>query len=675
MLYALNPYRIASLIAMMAVFFAVQTARVSSTNGDPQLTLLTAQAILENGSIQLDEYKARVIDEHFTTGKWKYHEVNGHIYYNYPLGTPLLSIPFVAIANALGYDMAIENHDHFWQIQIAAILCVVMLLLLRKIALRFMDKWSALFWSTAFMFSTSFLSVNGTALWSFHFELIFLCLAVLEIIRVEQTEGGSVRPLYMGFLLFSAWFARPAALPFLVAVMLWLAWRRNLKAFVMVGLSSCALLVLFIAYSMLVHQRWLPLYYDPFTWNGAVSQHTMFFKLKALLFSPFRGLFVYTPILLASFVGLFIPEVRRSKLYGVMIGWFVLHVLMLTRHGNWWGGWSYGPRLFTDALPALIVMFFLTIHHAAKWSRPLAKKLMQGFLVVTLFFGAFVHTLQGLYNPETISWNDFPQADLVPDFYAWNWRYPAFFANAEMNNMKKTETFMWSQAHELTAQLPQGSALFCFDGEPRKHTILKALNRKKSDFNRAELFNNLSDLALSGRDTFYTTAAVRQTLEGNKQVRLIDDRLDSITLGAYLKKHEQYIVLLTYKPDAGDSLSDESLNYLKNVESSILDNNHNAPYVLILNKGVKYAERLDSGGGKAELKLQHAGKDIHLYSGGIAAGLIVKAEIDGKDVCKNIRGWNVIVLDDLGAVVNSIAFDTHREDRPFVELQRMHFVE
>lgn len=674
MLSVLNPYRIASLIAMMAVFFVVQTARVSSTNGDPQLTLLTSQAILENGSIQLDEYKARVIDEHFTTGKWKYHEANGHVYYNYPLGTPILAVPFVAIANALGYDMAIESHDHFWQIQIAAILCVVMLLLLRKIALRFMDKWSALFWSTAFMFSTSFLSVNGTALWSFHFELLFICLAVLEIIRVEQSEGNSVRPLYMGMLLFMAWFTRPAALPFLVAVMFWLAWRRNLRLFAMVGLSSAFLLVVFIAYSMLVHQRWLPLYYDPFTWNGAVSQHTMFFKLKALLFSPFRGLFIYTPILLASFVGLFIPEVRKSKLYGVMMVWFALHVLMLTRHGNWWGGWSYGPRLFTDALPALIVMFFLTIQHAEKWSRPIAKVFMQGFLVVTLFFGAFVHTLQGVYNPETITWNDFPQADLVPDFYAWNWRYPAFFANAEMNYMKKTETYMWAQAHEWAAQLPEGSALFCFDGEPRKHTILKALNKKKSDFNRVELFNNLADLAQSGRDTFYTTAAVREMLEGDKRVSRVDDQLDNTTLGGYLKLHEQHIVLLVYKPDACDSLSAESVGYLKGVESAFLDSDRKAPYALVLNKGVKYAERLDIGSGDALLKLQHAGKEIQLFSGRMDGGFGVKAEIDGEDVCMNIRGWNVVALDDSGAVVSSTAFDTHREDRPHAELQRMHFV-
>jgi hypothetical protein len=675
MLYALNPYRIATLIAMMAVFFAVQTARVSSTNGDPQLTLLTAQAILENGSIQLDEYKARVIDEHFTTGKWKYHEVNGHTYYNYPLGTPILSVPFVAVANALGYDMAIESHDHFWQIQIAAILCVVMLLLLRKIALRFMDKWSALFWSTAFMFSTSFLSVNGTALWSFHFELIFLCLAVLEIIRVEQTEGSSVRPLYMGMLLFMAWFTRPAALPFLVAVMLWLAWRRNLKVFVMVGLSSCALLVLFIVYSMLVHQRWLPLYYDPFTWNGAVSQHTMFFKLKALLFSPFRGLFIYTPILLASFVGLFIPVVRRSKLYGVMMVWFALHVLMLTRHGNWWGGWSYGPRLFTDALPALIVMFFLTIQHAEKWSRPIAKMFMQVFVVVTLFFGVFVHTLQGVYNPETITWNDFPQADLVPDFYAWNWRYPAFFANAEMNYMKKTETYMWAQAHDWSAQLPQGSALFCFDGEPRKHTILKALNRKKSDFNRVGLFNNLADLAQSRRDTFYTTAAARHMLEGDKRVRLVDDQLDHTTLGGYLKQHEQYVVLLSYKPDACDSLSSESISYLATIGSSMDESTCDEPYVLILNRGVKYAERFAKGSGKAVLELQHAGKEVVLFSGRNETGYDIKVEIDGKDVCRNSRGWNVVVLNDSGAVLTSAVFDTHQEDRPFVELQRMHFVE
>ena len=39
--------------------------------------------------------------------------------------------------------------------------------------------------------------------------------------------------------------------------------------------------------------------------------------------------------------------------------WFALYIMMISRWPNWWGGHSFGPRLLTDALPALFIITVL----------------------------------------------------------------------------------------------------------------------------------------------------------------------------------------------------------------------------------------------------------------------------------------------------------------------------
>ena len=73
--------------------------------------------------------------------------------------------------------------------------------------------------------------------------------------------------------------------------------------------------------------------------------------LKQILFSYRKGLFVYTPFLLISLLGLFVL-IKQRKRDGFLFILFLLVVsYTLSSWGSWWYGMTYGQRAFVEYLP------------------------------------------------------------------------------------------------------------------------------------------------------------------------------------------------------------------------------------------------------------------------------------------------------------------------------------
>lgn len=77
--------------------------------------------------------------------------------------------------------------------------------------------------------------------------------------------------------------------------------------------------------------------------------------LYYLTFHPIRGIFLQSPVLLASIAGLYVMSKRREwRLEALLAGAIVVaFILMNAGFGWWWAGWSFGPRLL---LPMLWIM-------------------------------------------------------------------------------------------------------------------------------------------------------------------------------------------------------------------------------------------------------------------------------------------------------------------------------
>jgi hypothetical protein len=112
------------------------------------------------------------------------------------------------------------------------------------------------------------------------------------------------------------------------------------------------------AHSLLTFHSILPPYYLP----QRLGANTNF--LDAFLgniVSPNRGLFTTTPIFLFSMFGIFLLAKKRrmnSKSVELYLAIILLsHWIVISTFDNWYGGWSLGPRFFTDVTPHLV--FFL----------------------------------------------------------------------------------------------------------------------------------------------------------------------------------------------------------------------------------------------------------------------------------------------------------------------------
>ncbi|MEZ4643891.1 MAG: hypothetical protein R3E31_14360 [Chloroflexota bacterium] len=75
--------------------------------------------------------------------------------------------------------------------------------------------------------------------------------------------------------------------------------------------------------------------------------------MYGITFSPGRGLSTFTPTLLWVLAGAVWQAVicASRPLALLLLAWMSLHALMITRFWNWWGGFSFGPRLLTELLP------------------------------------------------------------------------------------------------------------------------------------------------------------------------------------------------------------------------------------------------------------------------------------------------------------------------------------
>lgn len=110
--------------------------------------------------------------------------------------------------------------------------------------------------------------------------------------------------------------------------------------------------------------------------------------LAGVLFSPGRGLFVYSPAALFALPGAYraLRDFRHHPLSPFVAGAIAL-IPLYAKWGTWWGGWCYGPRLLLDALPVLCALLGLDL---SRWLRSKATRALFGVAVAWSVFTAAV---------------------------------------------------------------------------------------------------------------------------------------------------------------------------------------------------------------------------------------------------------------------------------------------
>jgi hypothetical protein len=91
--------------------------------------------------------------------------------------------------------------------------------------------------------------------------------------------------------------------------------------------------------SLVIHRQW---HTWQWPWPG----------IAGLLFSPSRGLIVFSPIVLAALAARAAPRDRSILRWSAAAA--AVQFLLYSSYSVWWGGHTYGPRYLLDLLPALL---------------------------------------------------------------------------------------------------------------------------------------------------------------------------------------------------------------------------------------------------------------------------------------------------------------------------------
>lgn len=385
------------------------------SSSDPMGSLLLSESVLVNRSLKLDSYGTEVLGRY----GYKVHKKNDHYYYYFPIGSSLASLPFVAVANGLGLNM-IES-ERTIQRYVASATAVITLSGFILLASIFLPLSGALLLSTIYWFGSSLVSTSATALWSHNFAVLFAVYAIYFTIKMLK-DGKRYWPA-IASLLFFAYLCRPTMAllaPCLIVWVLFNSRRQAINVSILLGL----LISLFVLFSFYEFDQPLPDYYLP----KRLESGSFWEAVYGNLFSPSRGLFIYSPFIVASWLFYKYSNKEwgiRAPWLWVGLGWPILHLVFVSRFPHWWGGWSYGPRLMMDILPGLFLVSMYT------WPSKLtgAVKVPLAFLLfISSLFALAVNTGQGLFNKYTAQWNAYPSVDEF-HFYIFDWSYPQFAAN------------------------------------------------------------------------------------------------------------------------------------------------------------------------------------------------------------------------------------------------------
>ncbi len=428
------------LIVGIGIFVSLLFARIDSyIYSDARGTLLTAQAFLQKGSFELSPFESVLTDY-----SWQIYRTPSGIYYAYPLGTSLIHLPAVWLANEFGYDMSRSADEKALHLFCAALSVLFLFLLTYILSRRFTGHWTSLFFASILTMGTSFYSSCGMALWNVNYAAI-VALLVINILANKHLMHRPDSGWLLGVLLFVGFTVRPSFALFIIIIFIYLIVTDTKQMFRAAFISGC-MLGLYIMFSITNFGQALPGRYqitDFSQWQNIGK------NLLGHLVSPSRGLFVYSPLFLISVFGGLVKGrvILKDRLALFLSAWFLIQLILLSSWYMWWGGGSFGYRLLTDILPAPVYVSLLV--WADMWQSPerYCHYAVRYILPVLAAFSIWIHVIQGVNNPATLGWLWHPNKDQHPEFF-WNYEFPQFLATEEQL-MRMDTRFQEQQLNEL----------------------------------------------------------------------------------------------------------------------------------------------------------------------------------------------------------------------------------
>lgn len=400
-------------------------------NCDSVYSLAVSEKLLTDGTVKLD-----VCAPAGTEMPYQLIHRGDAVYYGYPLGSSILSVPFVKFA-ALDRGLSVFRTDGrlngpmetLLQLKLAgnlsAIIVVIFYLLCRFHCSPAVSAAIAL----GFAFGSPVWSTLSRALWSHTWMVLLLCAALLLLQwrrRMESTWRTDLAcGLALGTLSFWVLFTRAHGVFSILGIGVYLLLHHR-RLLVITGVAGAAGVAAFVLISLHVFGTPTP----PSTYSAdTIDGHDVLNRFAWLMVSPSRGLLVYCPYV--AVLGVILIGWRKHLAdTGLVLPAAVAigsHTLLFSCYNGWHMGSSYGPRYFADLLPWFVLLTALAVQ--AVLAAPIPKwrsRAVLAALALAFAWGIFAHA-RGANSVKAWFFNWRPIAvDFEPAVK--DWRHPQFLA-------------------------------------------------------------------------------------------------------------------------------------------------------------------------------------------------------------------------------------------------------
>jgi hypothetical protein len=435
-------------LPLFLLVFEVYVTSPAHESMDSRYSIHLANSIITEGNLDLDEYSSNIVTNDYRTER-----VDGHLYSYFPIGNSVLAVPLLVLWSFVdpSYRAGAEEIFLTAELQLGSFFAALAVIIIYFIGRHSLSPAKSVVLALAFAFGTSAWSIASRALWEVGASMLLLS-GTLLILLAARRRPWLVQ--FAGIPLAYSYFTRPTNSISIVLLTLYvfLEYRKFIFGYLL-GAALTAAPFLWI--NLQIYGSLLSPYYHTAKQIG--DTRDFLGALAGNLLSPARGLFIFSPFLLLSGVGVFfkVKQGGLSRLDYALLLIIGLHWAALATHHPWWGGWTFGPRQMTDMLP-YFVFFLIPVVDRATNSTTSPLALTFGALLAA---SMFIH-YQGATNPATVKWNFIPVSlDMQPS-RVWDWRDPQFLRGSARFDRLMPQSIEVSEARVAARRRPgqKGSA-------------------------------------------------------------------------------------------------------------------------------------------------------------------------------------------------------------------------
>jgi len=318
----------------------------------------------------------------------------GYTHSKYAPGQSLAGIPCYVLAKLIlalfprifSPDILFLMMIHLTNVLIGALLCVVFYLFGRDLGY---GRTASLGGAMALGLTTTFLPYSKQYFADPLVALfLLLCVRYLYLSSIEEAKRAFPAGLFFGAAILTKIDMGLLLIPLGLGL---LYEKKNLKKRMMYfagGLAPFALMILL--YNHFNYGSGLSPGYDR---QAFVSP--FFSGVFGLLFSPSRGLFIFSPSVLLFFFGLRSFKRKFPGLIFLCILLIVGKIAILAKWFSWQGGWCWGPRLLLPIIPLLMLPAFEIFE---KWKEQ--KGVARATIFCLLILGFYIQMIGTLASPN-----------------------------------------------------------------------------------------------------------------------------------------------------------------------------------------------------------------------------------------------------------------------------------